>query len=67
MKSGERLKNYVNYFKSQMALVYNYNEDLATASFISGLQVTNPFYKYLVKNDVTKMGISLSRCRNTSR
>ena len=55
MKPRESLKNYVNYFKSQMALVYNCNEDVATAAFISGLQVTYPFYKYLVKNDVTKM------------
>ena len=38
-----------------MALVYNRNEDVAVAAIINGLQVTNPFYKYLVKN-VTKMG-----------
>ena len=55
MKAGESLKNYVNYFQSQMALVYNCNEDVAVATLISGLQVTNPFYKYLVKNDVTRM------------
>jgi len=36
-----------------MALVYNYNEDVATMAFISGF--TNPFYKHLVKNNVTKM------------
>ena len=40
MKVGESLKSYVNYFQSQMALVYN--EDVTTAAFISGLQVTNP-------------------------
>ena len=55
MKSEESLKNYINYFQSQMALVYNCNEDVATAVFINGLQVKNPFYKHLVKNDVTKM------------
>ena len=55
MKSTESLKNYVNYFQSQLALVYNCNEDVAVATFISGLQVSNPFYKHLVKNDVTKM------------
>ena len=55
MKSGESLKNYVNYFQSQMALIYNCNEDVAAAAFISRLQVTNPFYKHLVKNDVTKI------------
>jgi len=55
MKSGENLKNYVNYFQSHMTLVYNCNEDVAAVAFISGPQVTNPFYKHLVKNDVTKM------------
>ena len=38
-----------------MVLIYNCNEDVAAAAFISGLQVTNPFYKHLVKNDVIKM------------
>jgi len=38
-----------------MALVYNCNEDVAVAAFISELQVTHSFYKHLVKNDVTKM------------
>ena len=37
-----------------MALVYNCNDDMAVAAFISGLEVTH-FYKYLVKHDVTKM------------
>ena len=55
MKVGESLKSYINYFQSQMALIYNCNEDVVTAAFVSGLQVTNPFYKNLVKNDVTRM------------
>ena len=55
MKAGESLKNYVNYFQSQMALVYNCNEDVAAAAFISGLQVTYPIYKHLVRNDATRM------------
>jgi len=55
MKSGESLKNYVSYFKSQMALVFNCNEDIVVVTLISGLQVTHSFYKHLVKNDVTKM------------
>ena len=38
-----------------MTLVYNYNENVAAAAFISGLQATHSFYKHLVKNDVTKM------------
>ena len=55
MKFWESLKNYVNYFQSQMALIYNCNEDVVAAAVISRLQITNPFYKNLVKNDVTKM------------
>ena len=61
MKPWERLKNYVSYFQSQMALIYNYNEDVAAAAFISGLQVTHSFYKHLVKNDVTKIRYILIR------
>ena len=55
MKPRESLKNYVNYFQSQMALLYNYNEDVAAGAFINGLRVTHSFYKHLVKNDVNKM------------
>ena len=55
MKPGESLKKYVSYFQSQMALVYNCNEEVVAAVFISELQVTHLFYKHLVKNDVTKM------------
>ena len=63
MKAGESLKNHVNYFQSQMALVYNYNEDVAAAAFISGLQVTYPLYKHLVKNDATRMRDILVRAQ----
>ena len=67
MKSGESLKNYVSYFQSQMALVYNCNENVIAAVFISGLQVTHSFYKHLVKNDVTKMRDIFVRAQNTCR
>ena len=55
MKARESLKSNVNYFQSQMIMVYNCNEDVAPAAFISGLRVTNPLYKHLAKNDVIKM------------
>ena len=55
MKLGKCLKNYVNYFQSQMSLIHNYNKDIVAIIFISGLQVIHAFYKHLVKNDVTKM------------
>ena len=46
-----------------MALIYNYNEDVAAAAFISELQVTHSFYKHLLKNDVTKMTDILIRAQ----
>ena len=45
-----------------MVLAYNCNEDVAATAFISGLQVTNPFYKHLVKN-VTRMRDILVRAQ----
>ena len=55
MKPGESLRSYVNYIQRQMVLVYNYNEEVAVAAFISRLQITLSFYMRLVKKDVTKM------------
>ena len=46
-----------------MVLIYNCNEDVAVATFISRMQVTNPFCKHLVKNDVTKMRDILVRAQ----
>jgi len=37
IKLGESLKHYVSYFQSQMAFVYNYNDDVDEVAFISGL------------------------------
>jgi len=44
-------------------MVYNCNEDVVVAAFISEMHVTNPFYKHLVKNDVTKMRDILVRAQ----
>jgi len=55
MKPGESLKQYFSYFSSQKTLVYNCNENVVAATFISRLQVTNSFYKQLVKKDINKM------------
>jgi len=54
MKAGESLKNYVNYFQSQMALVYNCNKDVVVAAFI--MVASHPLVlQHLVKNDISKM------------
>jgi len=49
-----------------MALVYNCKNDVAAASFVSRLQVTYFFYKYLMKYEVTKMS-DILRLRSTFR
>jgi len=54
MKPGKSLKRHVNYFQSQMAQVYNCNEDFAAAAFVSRLQVTHSFYKHLVKHEAPR-------------
>jgi len=54
MKLRENLKHYVNYFQSQMDLVYKSNDDVVAAAFVSGMQVTHFFYKQLVKDEVTR-------------
>jgi len=46
-----------------MALVYNCNDDVVAAAFISGLQVSHSFYKHLVKHKVTKMRDNLFRAQ----
>ena len=38
-----------------MTLVYNCNDDMAAAAFITGLQVSHSFYKHLVKYEVIRM------------
>ena len=61
MKQGETLKLYNSFFQSQMALVFNCNDGVATAAFIARLQTNHSFYKYLVKYDVTNMTDILSQ------
>ena len=42
MNPRESVKQYVSYFQSQMALVYNYNDDVAVIAFISGPMSPTP-------------------------
>jgi len=42
-------------------MVYTYNDVVAAAAFINGLQVTHSFYKHLAKHEVTKMRDILTR------
>ena len=67
MKPGESLKQYISYFQSQMALMYNCNYDVVVAVFINGLLVTYSFYKHLVKHDAPRCGTSSLKLRSISR
>jgi len=44
-----------------MAPVYNCNDNVVVAAFISEMQVTHSFCKRLVKHEVTKMRDILAR------
>ena len=46
-----------------MALVYNCNDDVSAAAFISGMQVTHSFCNHLVKHEVNKMRDILTRAQ----
>jgi len=50
-----------------MALVYNCNDDVVVVAFVNGLQVSQSFYKHLVKYEVTRMRDILYRAHKTAR
>jgi len=54
MRPSDSLKAYIGYFQNQLANAHNYNEDASTLTFISGLQITHPLYKHLMKYNVTR-------------
>jgi len=39
------------------------DEDISALTFISGLQISHPLYKYLLKHDVTRMSEVLSQAQ----
>jgi len=53
MRPSDNLKAYIGYFQNLLVKVHNYNEDASVLAFISGLRVTYPLYKHLMKYDVT--------------
>ena len=60
MRPGDSLKSYINFFQKQLTKVSNCGEKVSALAFISGLQVTHPLYKHLLKQ-VSKMSEILSR------
>jgi len=63
MRQEDSLKSYINLFQSQLTKVSNCGEEVSTFTFISGLQVTHPLYKHLLKHNVAKMSEVLSRAQ----
>jgi len=63
MRQSDNLKSYIGYFQSQLAKISNCGEDVSVLAFISGLQVSHPLYKHLLKHNVTRMSEVLSRAQ----
>ena len=53
MRQSDSLKSYIAFFQSQRVKVPNCSKDVSALAFISGLQVSHPMYKYLLKHNVT--------------
>ena len=63
MRQSDNFKSYIGYFQSQLAKVPNCGEDISALTFISGLQVSHPLYKHLLKYNITRMSDVLSRAQ----
>jgi len=53
MRPSDSLKAYICYFQNQLVKVHNCREEASALAFISGLRVTHPLYKHMVKYNVT--------------
>jgi len=53
MRPGDSLKGYMNHFQNQLTKVHNCTDDVATLTFINGLQSSHPLHKHLLKYNVT--------------
>ena len=49
MRWGNSLKSYIDYFQSKLFKVFHCSEDISTLIFISGLQISHPMYRHLLK------------------
>jgi len=63
MRPEDSLKYYINFFQNQLSKISNYGKEVSTLAFVSGLQVTHPLYKHLLKHNVSKMSEVLSRAQ----
>ena len=54
MRQRDSLKLYINFFQNQLTKFSNCGKEVSTLAFISGLQVTYPLYKHLLKHNVAK-------------
>ena len=66
MVPGESLKTYLTRFQSERAKVHHCSDDVAAATFISGLQVKHAFFASLVKHDITECAKYFARHPDTS-
>jgi len=64
IRQSDILKSYIGYFQSQLAKVPNCGEDISALAFFSGLQVSHPMYKYLIRHNITQMSKVLSQAQS---
>ena len=55
MKPSDSFKVYISYFENQLVKVHNCSENASALAFISGMRVTHPLYKHLVKYNSTRL------------
>jgi len=60
MRQRDSLKSYISFFQSQLVKLPYCSDDVFALAFISGLQVSHPMYKHLLKQNVTQMGEVMS-------
>jgi len=62
MRPSDYLKTYIGYFQNHLAL-HNCCENTSALIFISGLRITHPLYKHLIKYNVTRWSEVLYRAQ----
>ena len=55
--------SYLNFFENQLTKVSNSGKEVAALAFISGLQVSCPLYKHLLKHNIAKMSEILTNAQ----
>jgi len=63
IRQSDSLKSFIGNFWSLLAKVPNCSEGVYALTFISGMRLSNPLYKHLLKHNVTRMSKILSQAQ----